>query len=97
MKHFIFIIFLCLLSQGCSTKSNLPINQPRSSIQAFSPAVIEDATADQPISVDDLDNQQINASAVVDENGKQLEEQSGEMKNMSDTTDFLPKPRSYWM
>ncbi|NQZ40293.1 MAG: hypothetical protein HRT96_09460, partial [Moritella sp.] len=51
---------------------------------------------------DATENQPIDASAIVDEKGKRLEEPntedpSGEMKNMSDTIDFMPKPRSYWM
>ena len=97
MKSLKLIIGLCLLNQGCSTNHNQPINQPTSTIQTLAPAAIEDATAEQPISVDDLDKQPMDASAVVDESGKQLEEQSSEMKNMSDTSDFMPEPRSYWM
>ncbi|WP_198439330.1 hypothetical protein, partial [Moritella sp. F3] len=92
----------CLLNQGCSTNSNLPINQPRSNIQSFAPASVEDATEDQPISVDDLDKPQIDTSDVVDGKGEKLEEpkteeQSGEIKNMSDTSDFMPEQRTYWM
>ncbi|MCJ8348029.1 hypothetical protein [Moritella sp.] len=97
MRYLPLIIFICLLSQGCSTKSNLPINRPTSTIQALALATIEDAKEDQPISVDGLDKLQIDASDVVDESVKQLEDPSGEMKNMSDTIDFMPKPRSYWM
>ncbi|SQD80202.1 hypothetical protein [Moritella yayanosii] len=102
MRYIPLIIFICLLNQGCSTNYNQPINQPTSTIQALAPAAIEDATADQPISVDDLDKQQIDASDVVDVKGHKLEQPttealSGEMKNMSDTIDFMPKPRSYWM
>ena len=66
-------------------------------MQSLAPATIEDATAEQSISVDGLDKPQIDASDVVDGSGKQLEDPSGEMKNMSDTIDFMPKPRSYWM
>ena len=92
MRYLPLIIFICLLSQGCSTKSNLPINRPTSTMQSLAPKAIEDATENQPI----------DASAIVDEKGKRLEEPktedpSGEMKNMSDTIDFMPKPRSYWM
>ncbi|QUM77800.1 hypothetical protein HWV00_17090 [Moritella sp. 24] len=102
MKHLKLIIFLCLLNQGCSTKNNLPINQPPSNIQSFAPASVEDATVDQPISVDDLDTPQIDASDIVDEKGEKLEEpkteeQSGEIRNMSDTSDFMPEQRTYWM
>ena len=102
MKQLKLIIFLCLLTQGCSTNNNLPINQPTSNIQSFAPAAIEDATADQPISVDDLDKPQIDASDVVDAKGDKLEEpkaeeQSGEIRNMSDTSDFMPEQRTYWM
>ena len=102
MRYLPLILFICLLNQGCSTKSNLPINQPTSTIQALALATIEDATAEQPISVDDLDKPPIDASDVVDAQGDKLEqpkteELSGEMKNMSDTIDFMPKPRSYWM
>ncbi|MBL1417715.1 MAG: hypothetical protein COB27_012670 [Moritella sp.] len=102
MRYIPLIIFICLLNQGCSTNSNLPINQPTSTIQALAPAAIEDATEDQPISVDDLNKPHIHTSDVVDAKGNKLEEPktevlSGEMKNMSDTIDFMPKPRSYWM
>jgi len=102
MKNFIFIIFLCLLSQGCTTNSNLPINQPRSHIQTLAPATVEDATKDQPISVDDLDKPKVDISDVVNEQGKKLEEPKqgnadGEIRNMSDTSDFTPEQRTYWM
>ena len=102
MKHLKLVIFLCLLNQGCSTHSNLPMNQPRSHIQTLAPAIIEDATEDQPISVDDLDKPQIDISDVVNEQGKRLEEPkqgnaNGEIRNMSDTSDFTPEQRTYWM
>lgn len=77
------------------------MNQPRSNIQSFAPASIEDATEDQPISVDDLDKPLIDASDVVDAKGEKLEkpetEDQGEIKNMSDTSDFMPEQKSYWM
>jgi len=102
MKNFIFIIFLCLLSQGCTTNSNLPINQPRSHIQTLAPATVEDATEDQPISVDDSDKPNIDISDVVNEQGEKLEEPKqnnadGEIRNMSDTSDFMPEQKSYWL
>lgn len=102
MRYLPLIIFLCLLNQGCSTKNNLPINQPVSNIRSLAPASVEDATIDQPINVDDLDKPQINASDVVDAKGEKLEdpkteEPSGEMRNMSDTSDFMPEQRTYWM
>jgi len=102
MRYLPLIIFLCLLNQGCSTKNNLPINQPVSNIQSLAPASVEDATIDQPISVNDLDKPQINASDVVDAKGEKFEEpevveESGEMRNMSDTSDFMPEQRTYWM
>ncbi|EDM67567.1 hypothetical protein PE36_05778 [Moritella sp. PE36] len=102
MRYIPLIIFICLLNQGCSTNYNLPINQPTSTIQALAPAAIEDATEVQPISVDDFDEPQIHTSDVVDAKGNKLEEPkteelSGELKNMSDAIDFMPKPRSYWM
>ena len=94
-------MLLCLLSQGCSTSTNLPMNQPSSNIQSFAPASVEDAIRDQPISVDDLDKPQIDASDVVDAKGDKLEEpeteDQGEIKNMSDTSDFMPEQKSYWM
>ncbi|WP_392340517.1 hypothetical protein [Moritella marina] len=102
MNKLKIIILLCLLNQGCSTNSNLPMNQPTSNIQSFAPASVEDVTADQSISVDDLDKPQIDTSDVIDEKGEKLEqpkteEQSGEIKNMSDTSDFMPEQRTYWM
>jgi len=105
MKYFLFIIFICLLNQGCSTKNSLPINNPTGNIQAIAPAAVEDATQAQPIApeISDSINQPIDANDVVFDNGKQLEapkqtqDDSSEMKNMSDTSDFMPEPRSYWM
>ena len=102
MKQLKLIIFLCLLTQGCSTNNSLPINQPTSNIQSFAPASVEDATEDQAISLDDLDTPPIDAGDVVDEKGNKLEEpkteeQSGEIRNMSDTSDFMPEQRTYWM
>ena len=102
MKQLKLIIFICLLNQGCSTYSNQPINQPASNIQSFTPAAIEDVTVDQPISVDDLDTPLIDASDVVDAKGNKLaqpktEEFDSDMRNMSDTSDFMPKAKSYWM
>ncbi|QUM79452.1 hypothetical protein HWV01_03595 [Moritella sp. 5] len=116
MKHLKLIIFLCLLNQGCSFHSNLPMNQPvnlpmnqsMSQIQTLAPATVEDAIEDQPISVDGLGSQQINPSDIVYDDGKKLEEPkkeaepvqkdaNGDIKNMSDTSDFMPKPKSYWM
>jgi hypothetical protein len=101
MNKLKIIMLLCLLSQGCSTKSNLPMNQPSSNIQSFTPASVEDATKDQPIHLDDLDKPQIGANDVVDAKGEKLEEpeteDQGEIKNMSDTSDFMPEQKSYWM
>jgi len=48
MKHYIFIIFICLLSQGCSsTRTNQPVKQPRAS----TPAVVVQAIEEQPTNV----------------------------------------------
>ncbi|WP_017221126.1 hypothetical protein [Moritella dasanensis] len=100
MRFLPLIIFICLLNQGCSTNANLPMNQPSSNIQSFAPASIEDATAEQPISVDDLDiDKQKTETETKDE---VLEEPKtgnvdGDIKNMSDTSDFMPEQKSYWM
>jgi len=90
MRFIPLIIFICLLSQGCSTKSNLPINQPSSSIPSFAPATIEDATVEQAISLDDLDKPQIEASDVVDAQGEQLEVPEAEDQNGEIKTCLIP-------
>ena len=110
MKHLKLIIFLCLLNQGCTTNSNLPMNQPRSHIQTLAPTTIEEPIEDQPISIDGLGSQQIDTSDIVYDDGKKLEEPKkestkkpkqenaeGEIRNMSDTSDFMPEQKSYWM
>ncbi|MFT7682283.1 MAG: hypothetical protein ACI935_001754 [Moritella dasanensis] len=102
MRFLPLIIFICLLNQGCSnnTNSNLPMNRPSSNIQNFAPASIEDATADQPISVDDLDTnidkQKTEPKDEVLEEPK-LNDADGAIRNMSDTSDFMPEEKSYWM
>lgn len=96
MNKLKLILLFCLLSQGCSTGSNLPINQPRSSIHNFVPASIEDVTTEQPISVDDLDKKQPETKDEVLEEPK-LNNGDGAIRNMSDTSDFRPDPHSYWM
>lgn len=64
--------------------------------------------SEEKLDTTDLSNQQINASDVIYEDGKTLGEptpgtevpqeiESSEIKNMSDTDDFIPKPKSYWM
>ncbi|KXO13795.1 hypothetical protein AKG98_2368 [Moritella sp. JT01] len=86
------------------------MNQPMSHIQALAPAIVEDAIEDQPISVDALGSQQIDSSDIVYDDGKKLEETKkeltkkpeqenakGEIRNMSDTSDFMPEPKSYWL
>ncbi|PKH05236.1 hypothetical protein [Moritella sp. Urea-trap-13] len=98
MRFLPLIIFICLLNQGCSNNSNLPMNQPSSNIQNFAPASIEDATADQPISVDDLDKKE-NKTETKDEvlEEPKLNDADGAIRNMSDTSDFMPEAKSYWM
>jgi hypothetical protein len=76
------------------------MNQPSSNIQSFAPANIEDATADQPISIDDLDidmnKQKTETKDEVLEKPK-TDNVDGDIKNMSDTSDFMPEQKSYWM
>ena len=108
MKHLKLILFLCLLNQGCSTNSNLPMNQPRSHIQTSMPTTIEEPN------VGALGSQQVEPSDIIYDDGKKLEEPKEESKkeltkkqkqenaegvirNMSDTSDFMPEQKSYWM
>ncbi|MDX2318987.1 MAG: hypothetical protein QNK26_00115 [Moritella sp.] len=103
MNKLKIIMLLCLMSQGCSTNSNLPMNQPVSNIQGLAAAPVEDATQYQPISVDDLDNKTLETKDEVLEEPKQADAEpkqdvtNGEIKNMSNVNDFMPKPQSYWM
>lgn len=99
------------MNQGCSTNSNLPINRPSSNIQAFapasiSPANIADVTENQPISVDDLD-MDMNIDIDIDKQKTETKDEvleepklnyaEGAIRNMSDTSDFMPEEKSYWM
>ncbi len=106
MNNLKLVMFLCILIQGCSSNSNEPINQPVSAIPVFEAGPLATLPSEQAINpdVDGESRLQIDANDVIYDNGESVEgaekvqaESGGSMKSVSENTDYLPKPPSYWM
>ncbi|MGK0273525.1 MAG: hypothetical protein ACI88H_004206 [Cocleimonas sp.] len=101
MNKLKLIMFLCILTQGCSLGSHEQINQPVSAIYALEAAPLATLSSEQIINpdIDGASRLQIDADEVIYENGESVEEaeSDGSIESASDNTDFLPKPPSYWM
>lgn len=106
MDNVKLIMLLCILTQGCSSGSHEQINQPVSAIPAFEAAPLATQPAEQVINsaVDGEARLQIDANDVIYDDGESVEsaekgqaETGGSMKSVSENTDYLPKPPSYWM